>query len=97
MAETCMRLRQASGNYYGFDSQCSSLGTSFTNGRAIYSVDFEKIGAQALFSGVSTKGGETLTMEFRNVANIEAGDYICVFQVTDVIVNLRLGGADILD
>ena len=76
---------------------CASLGSNFTNGRAIYAIDLEKTGNQALMSGTSTKGGETLTLEFRNVTNIAAGDFMIVYQVTDVIANLRMGACDVLD
>ena len=65
--------------------------------RAIYSIDLEKVSNMALLSGQSTKGGETLTLDFRNVTSIVAGDYICVFQVQDVIANLRQGACDVLD
>jgi hypothetical protein len=98
-AETYMRLRQAAGQFFSGDASmsCASLGTAFTNGRAIYAIDLEKTGNQSLFSGVSTKGGETLTLEFRNVTNIAAGDYLICYQITDVIANLRSGGCDVLD
>ena len=98
-AETYMRLRQAAGQFYSGDASmsCASLGSNFTNGRAIYAIDLEKTGNQSLFSGVSTKGGETLTLEFRNVTNIAAGDFMVVYQITDVIANLRSGGCDVLD
>ena len=76
---------------------CASLGSNFTAGRAIYAIDLEKTGNQSFFSGVSTKGGETLTLEFRNVTNIAAGDYLICYQITDVIANLRSGGCDVLD
>ena len=98
-AETYMRLRQAAGNFFSGDSSmsCASLGTNFTDKRAIYSIDFEKVGNQALLSGISTKGGETLTAEFRNVTGITAGDFMIIYQVTDVIANLRMGACDVLD
>jgi hypothetical protein len=60
-------------------------------------IDLEKTGNQALLSGVSTRGGETITLEFRNVTGIQAGDFMVVFQVTDVIAELRMGGCDVLD
>ena len=98
-AETYMRLRQASGQFFSGDASmsCASLGSDFTNGRAIYAIDFEKTGNQALMSGISTKGGETITLEFRNVTNIALGDLMVVFQVQDVIANLRMGACDVLD
>jgi hypothetical protein len=98
-AETYMRLRQAAGQFFSGDASmsCASLGSNFTNGRAIYAIDLEKTGNQALLSGVSTKGGETLTLEFRNVTGITAGDFMVVYQVTDVIAELRMGGCDVLD
>ena len=76
---------------------CGTRGSNFTNGRAIYAIDLEKTGDQPLFSGVTTKGGETITLEFRNAGNIVAGDFMEVFQVTDVICNLRMGACDVLD
>ena len=60
-------------------------------------IDLEKTRNQALFSGVSTKGGETITSEFRNAEIIAAGDFMEVYQVTDVIANLRMGACDVLD
>ena len=98
-AETYMRLRQAAGMFFTGEEtmSCASLGTNFTNGRAIFAIDLEKIGNMALLSGVSTKGGETLTLEFRNVTNIAPGDFMIVFQVTDVIANLRSGACDVMD
>ena len=98
-AETYMRLRQAAGQFFSGDASmsCASLGSNFTNGRAIYAIDLEKTCNQALMSGTSTKGGETLTLEFRNVSNIAAGDFMIVYQVTDVIANLREGACDVLD
>ena len=98
-AETYMRLRQAAGMFFNGEETMSlaSLGTNFTDGRAIYAIDLEKTGNQALLSGVSTKGGETLTLEFRNVTGIAAGDFMVVYQVTDVIANLRMGACDVLD
>ena len=98
-AETYMRLRQAAGQFFSGDASmsCASLGSNFTNKRAIYAIDLEKTGNQSLLSGTSTKGGETLTLEFRNVTNIAAGDFMVVFQVTDVIANLRMGACDVLD
>ena len=94
-----MRLRQAAGQFYSGDASmsCASLGTNFTNNRAVYSIDLEKTGNQALLSGESTKGGQTLTLDFRHVTGIVPGDYIVVFQVQDVIANLRLGACDVLD
>ena len=98
-AETYMRLRQAAGMFFNGEETMSlaSLGTNFTNKRAIYAIDLEKTGNMSLLSGVSTKGGETLTLEFRNVTGIAAGDFMVVYQVTDVIANLRSGSCDVLD
>jgi hypothetical protein len=98
-AETYMRLRQAAGQFFTGDSSmsCGNLGSNFTAGRAIYAIDFEKVGNMVLLSGISTKGGETLTLEMRNVRNIAAGDFMVIYQVTDVIANLRMGACDVLD
>ena len=94
-----MRLRQAAGMFHNGEEtmSCASLGTNFTNKRCIFGIDLEKTGNQSLLSGVSTKGGDTLTLEFRNVTGISPGDFMVVFQVTDVIAELRMGACDVLD
>ena len=98
-AETYMRLRQAAGQFFSGDASmsCASLGSNFTNGRAIYAIDFEKVGNMALLSGISTRGGETLTLEMRNITGIAPGDFAIIYQVTDIIANLRMGACDVLD
>ena len=98
-AETYMRLRQAAGQFYSGDAamSCGTRGVNFTDGRAIYAVDLEKTGNQTLFSGISTTGRQTITLEFRNMGTIAAGDFMEVFQVTDVIASLRLGSCEVLD
>ena len=98
-AVTYMRLRQAAGQFFTGDASmsCANLGSNFSNGRAIFAIDLEKTGNQALLSGISTKGGDTLTVEFRNVGNIAPGDFMIVDQVTDIICNLRQGACDVLD
>ena len=93
-----MRLCQAAGQFFSGDASmsCASLGSNFTNGRAVYGINLEKTANRALMSGVSTKGGETLTLQIRNVSNIAATAFMLVFQATDVIANLRMG-AYVLD
>ena len=94
--ETYMRLRQAAGIFYGSDSLTAGVtANDFTNGRAVYSIDLEKTGAQALMTGVSTQG-QTLTIDFRNTG-CTVGDFVVVVQVNDVILNLRSGAADVLE
>ena len=99
-AETYMRLRHAAGQFFTGDASmsCASLGSNFTDGRAIYAIDFEKCGNHTLMTGISTKG-DTLTAEFRNVTGISStgGDYMIIYQVTDLIANLRMGACDVLD
>ena len=97
-AETYMRLRQAAGQFFSGDASisCASLDTNFTDGRAIYALDFEKCGNMALMSGISTRG-DTLTLEMRNITGIAPGDFCVIFQCTDVIANLRMGACDVLD
>ena len=94
-----MRLRQSAGNFFSGDSSmsCGSTSVNFTFGRCIYSVDMEKCGNMALLSGVSTKGGETVTMEMRGVTGITAGDFMIIYQVCDVVASLRMGAVDVLD
>lgn len=93
-----MRLRQASGQFFPGDGSMSlaNRGSNFTNGRAIFALDFEKTGNQALMIGENTKSS-TLTLEFRNVTGIAAGDYMEVFQICDIIASLRQGSCDVLD
>ena len=97
-AEAYMRLRQAAGQFFTGDGSMSgaSRGSNFTNDRAIFALDFEKTGNMALMTGENTKSS-TLTLEFRNVTGIAAGDYLECFQVCDIIASLRQGSCDVLD
>ena len=96
-AETFMRLREASGQFYGSDSLSAGMtANDFTNGKAIYAIDLEKTGAQALMTGESTKGGATVSIEFRN-AGTTVGDYVTVYQICDIVCELRAGSVSVLD
>ena len=96
-AETYHRLLQAAGVANNSDD-ISITPASFVNTGAVFGINFEKLGDQAAFSGISTRG-QVLTL---TVSNAWQGDNnprtILVYQVYDSILNIRgPSGVDVVD
>ena len=91
-----MRFRQSAGVFYGSDDVAVAA-TDFHTKKAVYSVDLEKVGNQALYSGYSTKDGSIVTLDFANTDMGAAGDYALVYMVFDGIVSIRDGTVDVLE
>ena len=92
-----MRYKQATGTFYGSDDFSAGPRISFTTNRAVFAIDLEKIGNQALFTGVSTRAGDIVTITFTGVTGIVVGAFALVHMVVDNIANLHGGGCDILE
>ena len=93
-----MRYKQATGTFYGSDDFSAGPRISFTTNRAVFAIDLEKIGNQALFTGVSTRAGDIVTITFTGAgAAMVAGAYAIVHMIVDNIANLHGGGCDILE
>ena len=96
LAEAFMRFRQSAGVFYGSDD-ISIAAADFHNKKAVYSIDLEKVGNQALYSGYSTKDGSIVTLDFANTGMGAANDYALVYMVFDGIVSIRDGTVDVLE
>ena len=102
LAEAFYRLRLALGKVSG-DETMTITGQQFRNYRFILAIDTEKaatgLGGGVSFSGISTRGGELLTADFKGVgANAgEAPTQSYVHLHYDALVNLRIDGCEVLD
>ena len=94
--EAYYRLMQAVGHAHDLTNM-SITPTRFMETDAIFGLDLERIGAEAAFSGITTRNGKVLNLTVKNCKS--AGDNtareVFVFQVYDGIVNLRKGAVDI--
>ena len=96
-AESYHRLLQAAGVANNSDD-IAITPAGYVATSAVFGIDFEKMGDQAAFSGINTRG-QVLTL---TVSNAWQGDNntrtIYVYQVYDSILNIRgPSGVDIVD
>ena len=96
LAETFMRYRQAVGVFLGSDSVSISP-ADFHQKKAVFSIDLEKVGHSALYSGYSTKDGSIVSIDFKNTGLGASGDSALVYMVYDGILSLRDGSADVFE
>ena len=98
IGEAYYRLRQATGVSYG-ESELSLTPQDYANRKFVVAWELEKAGAQnASHTGISTKGGEILTLEAKNTGLGSAGDYALITITYDMICSIRGDqGAEIFD
>ena len=72
LAETFVRFRQSAGVFYGSDDVAIAP-QDFHNKKAVYSIDLEKVGNQALYNGYSTTDGSIVALDFQNTGMGAAG------------------------
>ena len=94
--ETFMRFRQAAGVFLGSDD-VSITPQDFHTSKAVFAVDLEKVGNQALYSGYSTKDGSIVTVDYANSGMGGAGDFALVYMIFDGIVSIRDGTVDVFE
>ena len=94
--ETFMRFRQSAGVFLGSDDVAISP-ADFHNKKAVFSIDLEKVGNQALYSGYSTKDGSIVTIDYANTGMGGAGDFALVYMVFDGIVSIRDWAVDVFE
>ena len=96
IAESFMRLRQSAACFYGNDD----LGikpNEFRGESFIATMEFERAGAQAYHTGISTKNGQLLTINFEQTGLGGAGDFALVTLCYDGFVRLSETGVEILE
>ena len=86
---------QASGHEKDKD-EISITPTDFVNETAIFGIDFEKAGNEALFSGISTGDGKVMTLRVKNSqVTPPQPRTIFVYQVYDGVCNVRKAAVDV--
>ena len=103
LAEFYYHLEKSMNTFASIDGMSISE-QEYRSNKFIIGMDTEKAavgpGGGAAFSGLSTRGGETLRLEIKHInapsAN-EAPNKIYVTLHHDVLVNIRLEGVEILD
>ena len=97
VGEQFLRLREAAGVFYG-ESDIAITPTDFVNRKAAFGLALEKVGHQgASHSGISTKNGDLLTLDFKNTGLGSSGDVALVYLVYEIIWSLRDGIAEVFD
>ena len=96
VAESFMRLRQASATFYGTDD--ISLGVSgYTSNQFILGLDLEKVGNHgASHSGLSTKDGSIVQFQAENTG-MQAGDTCMIFMVYDGLLSSKDGHCKVFE
>ena len=70
--------------------------TDYVNETAIFGIDFEKAGNEALFSGISTRGGKVMTLHVKNSQVTSPQPHtVFVYQVYDGVCNIRKAAVDV--
>ena len=96
VAESFMRLRQASASFYGTDDMSLSV-VGYVNNQFIYGLDLEKTGnLGASHSGISTKDGSIVQIEVNN-SGLQAGDTVMLFLVYDGLLSIRDGHCEVFE
>ena len=89
------RLLQATGHEKDKDDIAISP-TDYVNETAIFGIDFEKAGNEALFSGISTRDGKVMTLHVKNSQVTSPQPHtVYVYQVYDGVCNIRKAAVDV--
>ena len=93
--ESYFRLLQACGHEKDNDD-IAIQPAGFVGGTAIFGIDFEKAGNEALFSGINTKDGKVMTLHVKNSQVTPAKPHtVYVFQIYDGVCNVRRAAVDV--
>ena len=95
VSESYFRLLQATGHEQDKEDM-SITPIEFVGESAIFGIDFEKAGNEALYSGISTYDGKVMTLHVKNsqVTSV-AVHTVYVYQVYDGICNIRRAAVDV--
>ena len=70
--------------------------TQFVTTSAVFGIDFEKAGNEALYSCISTKQGKVMTLTVKDSqASVVHPHTAFVYQVYDGVCNIRSGAVDV--
>ena len=96
VGEAFMRLRQSNACFYGNDD-IGIKADDFRKESFIATIDFERAGAQAFHTGISTRNGQMLTLTFEDTDLGANGDFVVVTLCYDGFVRLSGAGVEILE
>ena len=95
IGESYFRLLQATGREKDKEDIAISP-TDYCSDCAIFGIDFEKAGNEALFTGISTRDGKIMTLHVKNSqVTATAPHTIFVYQVYDGVCNIRKAAVDV--
>ena len=95
VSESYFRLLQALGHEKDHED-ISIFPAQFVSTSAIFGIDFEKAGNEALYSGISTRQGKVMTLTVKNSqASVVHPHTVFVYQVYDGVCNIRSGAVDV--
>ena len=94
VAETFMRLRQASACFYGTDDLSVSV-PGYVGNQFMVGLDLEKVGnLGATHSGISTKDGSIVQLDVQN-SGMQAGDTLMICLVYDGLLSIKDGHCEV--
>ena len=95
VGESYFRLLQATGHEKDKEDIAISP-FDYCNDCAIFGIDFEKAGNEALFTGISTRDGKVMTLHVTNTQVTSAEPHtIFVYQVYGGVCNIRKTAVDV--
>ena len=95
VSESYFRLLQALGHEKDHED-ISIFPTQFVTTSAIFGIDFEKAGNEALYSGISTRQGKVMTLTVKNSqVDVINPHTVFVYQVYDGVCNIRSGAVGV--
>ena len=96
VAETFMRLRQASTCFYGTDDISVSV-PGYVSNQFMGALDLEKVGnLGASHSGISTKDGSIVQLDVQN-SGMQTGDTLMIFLVYDGLLSIKDGHCEVFE
>ena len=97
VSEAFFRLMQACGHEKDHDDIAINP-TQFVGTSAVFGIDFEKAGNEALYSGISTRDGKVMTLTVKNsqVTAVQSHT-VFVYQVYDGVCNILRGAVEVTD
>ena len=95
VSESYFRLIQATGHEQDKEDM-SITPVEYVGESAIFGIDFEKAGNEALFSGISTYDGKVMTLHVKNSQVTSANVHtVFVYQVYDGVCNILRGAVEV--
>ena len=91
--ESFYRLRMLTANHLG-NTEYGFSSAEYTQTHFIVGQTFEKAAGQSSHTGINTRSGSMLTLNFRNLG---AAQMVHAVLVYDQVVNLSAAGVEVLD